>query len=78
MSYRFHSDNWKKAETKEYRRQGILSKLQKQIEIKNYKNQNKMGASTVYKIMKIYKDDINEEKNRGNKKTIEEFIKNQS
>ena len=23
MSYRFHSDNWKKEETKEYRRQGI-------------------------------------------------------
>lgn len=78
LSYRFHSDNWKKEETKEYRRQGILSKLQKQIEIKNYKNQNKMGASTAYKIMKIYKDDINEEKNEEIKKAIEEFIKNPS
>ena len=75
LSYRFHSDNWKKEETKEYRRQGILSKLQKQIEIKNYKNQNKMGASTAYKIMKIYKDDINEEKTEEIKKAIEKFIK---
>ena len=74
LSYRFHSNNWNKEETKKYREQEILSKLQKRIEMKNYKNQNKMGASTAYKIMKIRKDDINKEKTEKIKKAIEEFI----
>lgn len=74
LSYRFHSNNWNKEETKKYREQEILSKLQKRIEMKNYKNQNKMGASTAYKIMKIRKDDINKEKTEEIKKAIEEFI----
>lgn len=34
-----------------------------------------VGASTTYKIMKIYKGDINEEKTEEIKKAIEEFIK---
>ena len=83
LAYRFHSNNWDKEETKKYRAEGILRDLQSRIDKEGYKNQNKMGASTAYKILS-YGDNKRAFKPISKATTaeiltgIEEFIKNPS
>lgn len=83
LAHRFHSGKWDKEETKEYKEKGILKKLQDKIKTEGYKNQNKMGASTAYKIIsygnhkRAYMP-INKETSDKIKNAIEEFIKNPS
>lgn len=54
LAYRFHSNNGNKDETKEYKEKGILGKLQRQVG-NDYKEQNRMGASTAYKVKTYFK-----------------------
>lgn len=83
LAYRFHSNNWDREETKKYRADGILRDLQNRIDKEGYKNQNKMGASTAYKILS-YGDNkrafkpISKETTAEILKEIEEFIENPS
>lgn len=80
LAHRFYSNNWDKDETTMYKEQGTLEKLQNQIKKTGYKNQNKMGASTAYKVMVFgnvrgaYKKFINRETSLEILQEIEKFI----